>query len=170
MQIRKNKSTHSCFEDPFDGIKFPFENAKIFANIKICNLTLDSIFQPPFKEQDITRAQFHVLAMIGSSKNNKVAFNRISKLMNVSRANISGILFRLEKLKYIKRLSDESDRRIVYAQLTQKGEDKLIKVRTVFAKIGKPIMSELTQKEKKEFIKLLEKFRKILLSYNSKES
>jgi DNA-binding MarR family transcriptional regulator len=90
----------------------------------------------------------------------KTQITDIAQTFNIKKSTASGYVDTLEKGEYVKRVKDESNRRNTYVVPTQKGEKWLQAKEKVLADYVNKHMKNLTPKEQKDFIQLLEKFTK----------
>jgi len=86
---------------------------------------------------------------------------QLSEMMLVNRANITSLIDRMERDGMVRRRSGV-DRRYNIVNLTRKGRSLLAKVEPLYAKEVKRIMSAVSDSEKKQIMKMLEKVRKNL--------
>jgi MarR family 2-MHQ and catechol resistance regulon transcriptional repressor len=84
---------------------------------------------------------------------------RLSDLMVVGRANVTGLVDRLERDGLIRR-TDTDDRRYNIIQLTDKGSRLLDKIEPHYAKEVHRLMDSFKKQELKDMVILLEKARK----------
>ncbi len=80
---------------------------------------------------NVSYAQFFLLGYLASE--DYLTMTDISKKMSHSTAAATGLVDRLEKLGYVQRLHDASDRRKVIVQITRKGTELVGKLRNVIA-------------------------------------
>ena len=73
------------------------------------------------RQYGLTPPQYTVLRVIGNSREGQLTMSEIGKEMIVTFANITTIVDNLEKLRYVRRLRDSSDRRLVKVELTGSG-------------------------------------------------
>jgi DNA-binding MarR family transcriptional regulator len=69
----------------------------------------------------LTLPQFDVLAELARSDRRGFTFIELSRLLLVTSGNLTGIVDRLEARHLVRRVPDESDRRVVRVRLTEKG-------------------------------------------------
>lgn len=74
-----------------------------------------------FEDCEITSSQWMLLGAL--LKNGKMTMSELSNYMGLSNSTVSGIVDRLEKQEYIKRVRDGNDRRKVYVEITEKFND-----------------------------------------------
>ena len=76
----------------------------------------------PYVFQPIPVPPSQVLALVTIEEKGTCSLGKLGKEMHVSAPTISGIVDRLEKGGYIKRLADKKDRRVTHIILTHKGK------------------------------------------------
>lgn len=67
----------------------------------------------------LTIPQFHVMLVLHF--NGPTALKKISELLSVTNANITCVIHNLEKLELVKMETSKIDRRVIIADLTEKG-------------------------------------------------
>ncbi len=111
-------------------------------------------------KQPITQTQFLVLVAIYSSK--RPAMSALAKSMHVSMPTISGLVDRLVKAGYIRRLEDQNDRRQVIVELTRKGELMIQGFQSVISQRWEEVLKPLNSDELASFHQILIKLRQSL--------
>ncbi|MBM7560233.1 MarR family winged helix-turn-helix transcriptional regulator [Marinitoga litoralis] len=71
-----------------------------------------------FEDSEITSSQWMLLGAL--LKNGKMTMSELSNYIGLSNSTVSGIVDRLEKHDYIRRVRDDEDRRKVYVEITEK--------------------------------------------------
>ncbi len=104
---------------------------------------------------DLTAPQFDSLMVIHT--NGPIPLKKISEELMVTGANITCIIDNLEKMNYVKRVNSREDRRVVLAELTSKGKEKITKVLPDYLKRLSEVSGKLTQAESKQLNALLDK-------------
>lgn len=104
----------------------------------------------------LTIPQFGVLEIL--YRLGSIHLKRISELMMVTGANITCVADNLEKEGLIKRVHSKEDRRVVLAELTSSGKQKIEQILPAYKENILSAASKLTEEEQKEVIQLLEKF------------
>lgn len=104
---------------------------------------------------NLTAPQFHVLEVL--MKTGPIPLKKISEELLVTGANITCVVDNLEKEELVKRVPSKKDRRIINAELTDKGRDKIDKLFPEYTKGLSESMKGLTETEKKDLSRLLEK-------------
>lgn len=104
---------------------------------------------------NLTAPQFHVLEVL--MKEGPIPLKRISEHLLVTGANITCVVDNLEKEDLVKRVPSKKDRRIINAELTPKGEDKIKKIYPEYTNTLESILKPLTETDKKDVLKILGK-------------
>lgn len=87
------------------------------------NSAHSSLLRVQFKsisKSKLTIPQFHVLLVLNF--NGPTALKKISELLSVTNANITCVIHNLEKLELVKLETSKIDRRVIIADLTEKGK------------------------------------------------
>lgn len=74
-----------------------------------------------FEEHGITGAQFGVMRCVDEAGPEGLPLSHLSERLMVSCGNITGVVDRLEQSGYLQRERSQTDRRVVYARLTERG-------------------------------------------------
>ncbi len=104
---------------------------------------------------NLTAPQFHVLEVL--QKTGPIPLKRISEELLVTGANITCVVDNLEKEDLVRRVPSKKDRRIINAELTDKGKEKIERLFPEFTTGLSESMKGLTEGEKRNLIELLEK-------------
>jgi MarR family transcriptional regulator, organic hydroperoxide resistance regulator len=91
------------------------------------------------------------------SENPESSMKDIARYFHITPPSATSIINALVKMRYVKRIYDASDRRMIRLQITAEGRKNL---KDGFKEVGRRIkktLSALNSKEKKEFTKIMEK-------------
>jgi len=105
--------------------------------------------------QKLTAPQFGVLDVL--QRKGPMPLKKISDELMVTGANITCVMDNLEKEALVKRVPSKTDRRVINAELTPKGKQKLEKVYPEHIKTMNEFSKRFTESEMKQLTKLLEK-------------
>ncbi|MCB0744577.1 MAG: MarR family transcriptional regulator [Ignavibacteriae bacterium] len=105
--------------------------------------------------EKLTSPQFGVLDVL--MKNGSIPLKKISDELMVTGANITCVMDNLEKDDLVKRVHSKTDRRVINAELTAKGKQKLEKIYPEHVKSLNEFSKKLTDTEIKQLAGLLEK-------------
>lgn len=115
-----------------------------------------------FSSYELTDVQFNLMMMIKYHGGDEgLSQARLSEMMMVNRANVTGLIDRLEKIGMVKRTAAE-DRRYNMIQLTSKGRKLLDKANPSYDKEVQKVMGVLSKADLKKLIEACEKLRKNL--------
>ena len=135
--------------------KFDNEWVKALINIKYTSVYLDSVANKIFRPYNISEQQYNVLRILRGA-DEQITVNSVKERMIQKSPNSTRLMDKLCEKKLISRVRCESDRRVVYVEITKEGLDLLDKIDlrelNEFAK-------SLTEKEAKTLNSLLDKIR-----------
>ncbi len=121
---------------------------------------LDSVLSHKTREHGLSRAALNVLSILDRSEGKKGCKHyEISKLLLVSRANITGLIDGLIRQGLVERVYDENDRRICIARISKKGEELVASFLPKYYEYATALFSNLSNKEKQQLNALLVKMR-----------
>jgi len=106
-------------------------------------------------EHKLTGPQFNVLEVLYVY--GPMPLKKIGERLFVSGANITCVVDNLEKEGFVKRVPSNEDRRIIIAELTEKGRSKMENVFPIHAKNITSITNALSEEEQHDLEKLLKK-------------
>ena len=105
--------------------------------------------------QNLTAPQFGVMEVL--NRLGPVPLKRVSEELMVTGANITCVVDNLEKEGFVKRVPSKEDRRVILAELTPSGKEKLDQIMPEYVENMSAVISVLNDNEQKEFTKLLDK-------------
>jgi MarR family 2-MHQ and catechol resistance regulon transcriptional repressor len=105
--------------------------------------------------EKLTTPQFGVLDVL--MKKGPIPLKKISDELMVTGANITCVMDNLEKEDLVRRVHSKSDRRVINAELTPKGKQKLEKIYPEHVKSLNDYSKKLNDAELKQLASLLEK-------------
>jgi MarR family 2-MHQ and catechol resistance regulon transcriptional repressor len=108
---------------------------------------------------DLSLSAFNVLMILSRSRCEGCALHELSKLLVVSRANITGLVGCLVEKKLVERVEDQRDRRVRIARITEKGEKLLENVLPGYYLMVREMLGEISKEEKGALSSLLAKMR-----------
>lgn len=86
--------------------------------------SLWSMFSASCSEFDISIPRFNLLWVLYQHRADPLSMTEIGQFLNVSTANVTKLIASLEHDGWAMRVPQESDRRVVYGQLTPEGEKR----------------------------------------------
>ena len=115
----------------------------------------EGIYNQFFSRWALSETKFNALLLL--YKNEGMALWELGEAMLVSRANITGLMDRLEKSGLVTREINQADRRSLTAKLTSKSEALLEEIIPEFNDFNRQVMQGLNDEEKMLLIHLLSK-------------
>ena len=115
----------------------------------------------------LSKSTFNILMLLKHAGPEGMLLHDLGELLLVSRANITGLVDHLEQKGYVKRVTDQNDRRARFAQLTNSGRSLLERFLPVHFRNVAEMLSDLTVKEKEVLTKLLKRARMSLMNHGS---
>ena len=139
-------------------------NEEVIYNIAGVYTLLNNVISGFLSKYNLGPAKFNILLMVKHvGKEKGMPQNEISKLLLVTTSNITRMIDKLEKDKYVKRVSQKGDRRVNLIKITQKGSDLLDTIWPHYkGRIDNLISSDFASSDKKKVNELLEKFSSII--------
>jgi len=126
---------------------------------------LEDVFNRHFARFGLSPVKFSALMQLLHAGDEGLAFSELSEKMLVSRANITGLVDRLEKDGLVYREADGRDRRIWRAKVTARAKELLSAVVPIHGDFTGTVLSVLNPDEKELLIELLKKLQSGLDKY-----
>lgn len=112
----------------------------------------------------ITLPQFDVLSELERA-GDRLTMSQLSKELMVSNGNVTGVIDRLEKTGFAKRVRAEHDRRVQYIELTSRGRKEFNKMAIQHEKWLADLLSDLSLNQMSQLQDLLLTARKSVTGY-----
>jgi len=112
-----------------------------------------------FRQYGITDAQFNVLIQLRYEKQQELSQADLGRRLVVNKADMTGIIDRLEKAGLVMREDHPKDRRVNIIKITRKGRDIVNKLEPGYFTAVKKAMSSMSKNDMKTIIKGMEKIR-----------
>ncbi|HET55762.1 MAG TPA: MarR family transcriptional regulator [Ignavibacteria bacterium] len=106
-------------------------------------------------QEKLTAPQFNVLEVL--ARRGPIPLKRISEELMVTGANITCVVDNLEKEDLVLRVHSKEDRRVINAELTEKGRTKINAILPEYARQMAELTSVLSESEQRQLASLLEK-------------
>jgi MarR family 2-MHQ and catechol resistance regulon transcriptional repressor len=107
----------------------------------------------------LSGATLNLLMFLDSSVEEAVPMSVLSESLLVSKANITGLMDSLEKRGYVRRRPDPQDRRVILAEITEKGRAVLHRLLPRHFRAVEAMLKDLSPKEKEALVELLARIR-----------
>lgn len=112
-----------------------------------------------FRANNITDAQFNALMQLKYAAHQELSQIELSRRLVVNRANITGLIDRLEKIGLVKRTYPPQDRRVIIVKITEKGFSLLEKLEPVYFEHVNRLMNHIGKQQMKQLMQYLETIR-----------
>jgi DNA-binding MarR family transcriptional regulator len=117
-----------------------------------------------FSRFGLTDVQFNILMILKEHGSAGLSQQELSEHLIVTKSNVVGLIDRLERSGYVKRMSHPSDRRFNQIVLTPKGTKLELKIEeSYFTEVDK-MMNALSAPQKKAVIQAMEKIRQYIIN------
>ena len=111
-----------------------------------------------FQTVNITQTQ--IFSIMALSENSPCQLNELQKRLQISAPTVTGIIDRLEKSGYVKRVHDKNDRRVINVGLTFKGKTLAKKIKTTIKKKWEELLIKLPKKDQANYVRILRKIQR----------
>lgn len=111
---------------------------------------------------NIQHSEFPVLKLLSKSKDKPVTISEISEKIQISKPAVSQIINALEDKGFVNRVYTKTDRRVVYAEITEKGTQAIEEAVKKRNESVNELLKKLGEEDAETFIRLLEKIANIL--------
>lgn len=108
----------------------------------------------------ITIPQYLVLDMLNAMGTLKM--KEIARGLRISLPAATGLIDRLVNMRMVRRVYDPNDRRVIFVTLTSEGKKTIEQVKLARKKMIQGIFGGLTDKERKVYLRIMRKLKKIL--------
>ena len=109
------------------------------------------------KLKEIGLNSSHHFYIINIYKNPGIVQDKLMNMIHLNPSNITRALCTLERLEFIKKVSNQDDKRTYNLYLTDKGLDAYPKIIKIIDEWKSVLLSDFSEKEKKNISKLIEK-------------
>ncbi|MFZ5966044.1 MAG: MarR family winged helix-turn-helix transcriptional regulator [Bacillota bacterium] len=124
---------------------------------------LEEIHNDFFSKFDISNTKFNVLVILYKGPEEGMMLSEIGEQMLVTKANITGLVDRLEKHGYVSRIPDQMDRRKIIARITETGRSFTEEVMEKYTRWTIDIMAGLDAEEKNHLVNILRKMQQEII-------
>ena len=139
--------------------RIPEEEA--YLNIlKTCN-ELNSEFFRFFKSFGISPVQYNILRILRGAESEGLSGVEIESRLVTKEPDITRLIDRLEKMSFVRRVRSNSDRRVIYIKINEKGIRTLKEMDEPVLNLLKKLLGHLSSKELSEVTNLMVKARKV---------
>ncbi len=153
-RIESNKSTKTRSK----------QSLRLWLRLFSCQSMIEDFVRIRLRDEySVTLPQFDVLAELENA-DRPLTMSELSKLLVVSNGNITGVIDRLEREKYLTRVRSGEDRRVQYIELTKDGKRRFDKIAVDHEDWINNLFSTLDKNEIEQMIALLKKTKESILN------
>ena len=135
------------------------ESLRTWLRLLSCETVIEQQLRTLLRQNySVTLPQFDVLSELERA-GDPLTMSQLSKELMVSNGNVTGVIDRLEKTDFVKRVRAEHDRRIQYIELTPKGRKEFNRMASRHESWVADLLSELSMTEMNQLQDLLLKAR-----------
>ena len=134
---------------------------RIAVLIKTASIEFDKMANPILADYDLTASQCRILKFLFLQQNQSARIVDIEKECAITHPTVLGLLDSLEKKGFVLKIANPKDARSKLISLTPKAKDMQHELEMVVAKIDHSWVETLSEQERKELQKLLQKLLKI---------
>jgi len=138
--------------------------SKTIIEIKRTHEMLEEVFDSYFHEYGISDSKFNVLVILYKNPEKSMMLSEIGERMLVTKANITGLIDRLERQGLVRRIRDDMDRRKIRAVMTEKGRNFTAEIIERYKEWTAKIMATLDDREKNQLIGIMTKLQNGLVN------
>ena len=131
------------------------ERERILAYLRLGYWRMLGELDRQLHESGLTARQFLLLRMLGEG--NPVNARDVGVRLGVTPANVSGLVDRLERKRYLKRARVDEDRRKVRLEITSEGRKALKRARLERDELVRGVLARLSLREQRALLRALEK-------------
>jgi MarR family 2-MHQ and catechol resistance regulon transcriptional repressor len=144
---------------------FDLDSARVVLDLALTYDALHQILSRYMADFGLSKSTYNILVLLRNGPREGMQLHDLGERLIVTRANITGLIDSLEERGWVRRLVDESDRRVRYAQITPVGEKLLDDFAPIHFQNLCILMQGLSSEEKDVLAKLLEKMRGSLTAH-----
>jgi len=111
-----------------------------------------------FQTVDITQTQIFTIMTLAEKA--PCRLNELSEKLHIAAPTVTGIVDRLEKSGYVRRIPDSEDRRAINVDLTPKGQKIAKKLKTTLKKKWKDLLEKLPKEDRENYVSILRKIQR----------
>ncbi len=153
----KEKSKEQAVEHSKDALR-------TWLRLLSCETVIEQHLRTLLRQNfSVTLPQFDVLSELERA-GDPLTMSKLSKELMVSNGNVTGVIDRLEKTEFVKRVRAEHDRRIQFIELTAKGRKEFNRMASRHERWVADLLSGLSMTEMNRLQDLLLKARQSVSS------
>lgn len=130
-----------------------------FLNLIKTTNEINKLLNENFAKFDLSEGKFSIMMLLYRQKDYKLSPIELSRMAEVTKGTITGLINGLEKQGYIERVSNEKDQRSYYVSLSLQGVEILKELLPKHYLLINDIMSNYKEKELNQLISLINKVK-----------
>jgi len=115
-----------------------------------------------FSQFGLTDVQFNILMILKEAGDTGLSQQQLSEQLIVTKSNVVGLVDRLERSGYVRRMAHPSDRRFNQIVLTPRGAAIELKIENQYFSEVDKMMNALSTTQKKSVIQAMESIRQFI--------
>lgn len=135
------------------------ENIACGALLKQINDELAKNANNAMRSFDITMTQCSVLLALQEAPDQQISMKDLEKTLHVAQSTAAGVAVRLEQKGLVESFGSPEDRRVKLVRLTPAGLERCREARENMDQVEQHILSGLTESERLQLLRLLQKVR-----------
>lgn len=132
----------------------------IFSVMPVFNKIILSVGDEILKNRGMTTAHIKVMYVVKEHK--KINITELGKILSSPKPNVTAWTNKLVEMDLVKRVFDENDRRIIYIQLTEKGEEFMEYCKAALVESFEEKMWKFSDEDLRLFKGTLDNMRKLV--------
>lgn len=132
----------------------------IFSVMPVFNKIILNVADEILKNKGMATAHIKVMYIV--KKHKKINITELGKMLSSPKPNVTNWTNKLVEMDFVKRVFDESDRRIIYIQLTEKGEEFMEFCKKALVESFEQKLWKLSDEDLRTFKGTLENMRKLV--------
>jgi len=136
-----------------------FDTVNALVTLKRTAAEVENMTMGYCKPVDLTPGRLNVLMVLNGAEGNSMLLSDIGDYLVVSRPNVTGLIDGLVAEGLVQRVGHPQDRRMIFAQLTERGKSFMRRFVPFHFEIVNAAMSALNKQEKRQLVGLLDKLR-----------
>lgn len=141
------------------GIEVDWKTHNCVMSIVLTFSCLDANVSRFLARWDLFPSAFNLLAILVRFGGEGVHLSRISELLAVSRANVTGLVDVLARKNLVERVASTKDRRVRLARLTPDGQRLIDEILPQYYELNRGMCDDLTEEEGELLVKMLRRIR-----------
>lgn len=136
-----------------------FDTINVILTLKRTAADLENMMSGYCKLFDLSPGRLNVLMVLNGQADHTMALSEIGDYLVVTRPNITGLIDGLVEDGLVKRVNHPDDRRMVLAQLTERGKDFVKRFVPGHHRALSTALAPISKQEKRQLVQMLDRLR-----------